>query len=86
MIDIKKANQQALKTLLEAKPMWVDIQKAIDIVPGMKKNLLLHAGPPVTWEKMCGPQRGAVIAPPPTRARRRTRATRITAKGPTRCH
>lgn len=61
MLDIKKANEKALKKLLSAKPMWIDIQKAIDIIPGMKKNLILHAGPPVTWEKMCGPMKGAVI-------------------------
>ena len=35
--------------------------KALDVIPGMKKNLLLHAGPPVTWDKMCGPMKGAVI-------------------------
>jgi hypothetical protein len=61
MIDINKANEQAMKKMFEAKPMWVDIQKAIDIVPGMKKNMILHAGPPITWERMCGPQRGAVM-------------------------
>jgi len=61
MVDIKKANEKALKKLLSAKPMWIDIQKAIDIIPAMKKNLILHAGPPVTWEKMCGPMKGAVI-------------------------
>lgn len=61
MVDIEKANEKAFNTLLEARPMWVDIQKAIDIVPGMKKNLILHAGPPVTWDRMCGPQKGAVI-------------------------
>jgi len=35
--------------------------KAIDLVPGMSKNMLLHAGPPVNWDEMCGPMRGAVI-------------------------
>ncbi|RPH92906.1 DUF1116 domain-containing protein, partial [candidate division KSB1 bacterium] len=34
---------------------------AMDLIPGMKKNLLLHAGPPITWDRMCGPMRGAVI-------------------------
>ncbi len=61
MADIAKANAEALKKLLEARPFWVDIQPAIECVPGMKKNLILHAGPPVTWERMCGPQRGATI-------------------------
>jgi hypothetical protein len=27
----------------------------------MRDRLLLHAGPPVTWDRMCGPMRGAVI-------------------------
>ncbi len=60
-IDTNQANEEALKRLLEAKPHWVDLGKALDVVPGMKKNLILHAGPPVTWERMCGPQRGAVM-------------------------
>jgi len=31
------------------------------VIPGMKDNLLLHAGPPIEWERMSGPLRGAVI-------------------------
>ena len=27
----------------------------------MTRDMLLHAGPPITWDKMCGPMRGAVI-------------------------
>lgn len=61
MVDIEKANQEALKRVLDAQPVWVDVQKAIDVIPGMKKNMLLHAGPPVTWERMSGPQKGAVM-------------------------
>ncbi|MFW5729438.1 MAG: hypothetical protein ACOCYG_07215, partial [Spirochaetota bacterium] len=60
-IDIDKANEQGLKKLLAAKPTWVDMAKAEEVIPGMKKNLILHSGPPVTWDRMCGPQRGAVI-------------------------
>ena len=48
MLDIDKANETAFKRLMDAKPMWIDIQKAIDIIPGMKKNLILHSGPPIT--------------------------------------
>jgi hypothetical protein len=60
-IDIDKANEKGLKKLLAAKPTWVDMAKAEEVIPGMKKNLILHSGPPVTWDRMCGPQRGAVI-------------------------
>ncbi len=61
MVDIEKANKEALDRLLKARPMLVGLGKAIDVIPGMKKNMILHAGPPITWDRMCGPQRGAVI-------------------------
>ena len=32
-----------------------------DVIPGMHKKLILHAGPPISWERMCGPMKGAVI-------------------------
>ncbi|MGE5074045.1 MAG: DUF1116 domain-containing protein [Anaerolineae bacterium] len=34
---------------------------AREAIPGMRDNLLLHAGPPIEWERMSGPLRGAVI-------------------------
>jgi hypothetical protein len=58
---VEKANNKALDTILNGKPFLTGIEKAIDIIPGMKKNMILHAGPPVIWEKMCGPMRGAVM-------------------------
>jgi len=58
---IEAANKQALQKILNCKPFIVDMGKALDVIPGMKKHLFLHAGPPVTWEKMCGPMRGAII-------------------------
>ena len=59
---IETANEKAVKIILEAKPTLIGIaQKAVDIVPGMKKNMILHAGPPITWEKMCGAMQGGVI-------------------------
>jgi hypothetical protein len=58
---IQKANAEALRRILEGKPAWVGMGRAMDVVPGMRKNLILHAGPPITWERMCGPMRGAVV-------------------------
>ena len=60
-IDIEQANKQAVERVLTSKPMLLGIAKAKDVIPGMRENLLLHAGPPVTWARMCGPMRGAVI-------------------------
>jgi hypothetical protein len=60
-IDVDGANKEALNRLLSSKPMLIGMGKAIDVIPGMKKNMILHAGPPITWERMCGPMKGAVI-------------------------
>ncbi|MBI5240124.1 MAG: DUF1116 domain-containing protein [Elusimicrobia bacterium] len=59
--DIKKANAKAAAKVLAAKPFLIGLEKALDVIPGMKKDLILHAGPPVAWERMCGPMRGAVM-------------------------
>ncbi len=61
MIDIEKANAQAVERFIEARPVVVGMGKALDVVPGMHENLLLHAGPPITWDRMAGPMRGAMI-------------------------
>jgi len=62
MIDIEGANRQALGKLLKARPVLVDMGIAKDVIPGLKKNMFLHAGPPIDWGNMSGPMRGAVIA------------------------
>ena len=59
--EIDAANTRALARLLASRPHLVGIGVARDVVPGMAEDLFLHAGPPVTWERMCGPLRGAVI-------------------------
>jgi hypothetical protein len=58
---IEQANQIAFKKLVDADPVLVDIAPAIEVIPGMEDNMVIHAGPPITWEKMCGAQRGAII-------------------------
>ncbi len=58
---IKKANARALDRILRGAPHLIGMGRAIDVIPGMKSNLFLHAGPPITWDRMCGPMRGAII-------------------------
>jgi hypothetical protein len=58
---IEKANAKAMQIILGGMPQVVGLERAIDIIPGMKQNLILHAGPPITWDRMCGPMRGAII-------------------------
>ncbi|OQB24337.1 MAG: membrane protein FdrA [Firmicutes bacterium ADurb.Bin182] len=58
---IDAANKEALKRILAAKPVLIGLSTAGEAIPGMTKTTVLHAGPPVTWERMCGPVRGAVM-------------------------
>ncbi len=58
--QIAQANQEALARILAAEPFLVDVVRAGDVIPELREHVLLHAGPPLAWEQMCGPLRGAV--------------------------
>ncbi len=58
---IKEANKKAVKLILESTPFLVDIDYAKNVVPNLSDKMILHAGPPVTWENMAGPVKGAMI-------------------------
>ena len=60
-MNIEQANDEAVQRMIEARPMLIGMGKAKEVIPGMREDLLLHAGPPITWERMSGPLRGAVI-------------------------
>jgi hypothetical protein len=57
---IDDANEQALARILEGEPKLLDIVPARELIPDLRERMILHAGPPITWDKMCGPMRGAV--------------------------
>lgn len=57
---IRLANEEVVRRIIDAHPVLVGFGKAIDVVPGMTKNTILHAGPPIEWKDMCGAMRGAV--------------------------
>jgi hypothetical protein len=59
-MDIEKANLETTQRMIEARPVVVGLAMAIDVIPGMRENLLLHAGPPITWKRASGPMRGAI--------------------------
>jgi len=61
MANIDKANQTAAERMMEARPILKGVAAAREVIPGMRDNRLLHAGPPIEWERMSGPLRGAVI-------------------------
>jgi hypothetical protein len=60
-ISIDDANQEAVDRIKGSKSILVGMGIAKDIIPGMHDKMILHAGPPVEWDRMCGPTRGAVM-------------------------
>lgn len=57
---IEQANRDAIRRMIDSRPVWVDIRNAIDVCPGLKKNMIMHAGPPISWDRMASPQKNAV--------------------------
>jgi hypothetical protein len=57
---IAAANGEALRRLLAADPVLIEVRRAAELVPELADRLVLHAGPPIEWQQMCGPMRGAI--------------------------
>ena len=57
---INAANKIAVERIVNSQPVLIGFDQAINVVPGMTKKTILHAGPPITWDKMNGPMKGAV--------------------------
>lgn len=60
MEKIESANQEALRRMLAGDPVLVDVIPASEAIPDLREHMILHAGPPIEWARMCGPMRGAV--------------------------
>jgi hypothetical protein len=60
-VNINAANTEVCQRIKGGQPMLVGMGIAKDVIPGMHDHMILHAGPPITWERMCGPTRGAVM-------------------------
>ena len=58
---IAAANGRVVEHLVGARPFLVDVRAAADVVPVLRGRMLLHAGPPLAWEEMTGPMKGAAI-------------------------
>jgi len=58
---IERANKEAISRLLAAQPILIGVDKAGEVIPGMTKKTILHAGPPITWDRMSEPLKGAII-------------------------
>lgn len=60
-MTIEAANEKVLEVFQRSDVRLVGMALAKDVIPGMHATLVTHAGPPIEWERMCGPMKGAVI-------------------------
>jgi len=60
-VSMEAANQEVVDRIQRGQAVLVGMGIARDVIPGMHNRMILHAGPPVEWERMCGPTRGAVM-------------------------
>ncbi|MFN8465579.1 MAG: DUF1116 domain-containing protein [Caldilineaceae bacterium] len=61
MIDIDQANRTAVERMMAARPILRRVARAGDVIPALQGRMLLHAGPPIPWDRAAGPLRGAMI-------------------------
>jgi Protein of unknown function (DUF1116) len=59
--SIDQANREAVRRIVDGEPILVDVVPARRAIPELADRVILHAGPPIGWERMCGPMRGAVM-------------------------
>ena len=57
---VDRANRESVARMLAARPAWVGMGTAAEVIPGMRPDLILHSGPPLRWEDASGPMRGAL--------------------------
>lgn len=57
---IDAANREAVRRMLKGDPVLIDVVPAESVIPTLKEKLVLHAGPPIEWARMCGPLQGAI--------------------------
>jgi uncharacterized protein DUF1116 len=59
---VEAANAAAVAAIEGARPRALTVATASDVIPGLTDGTLLHAGPPIAWERVCDPQRRALVA------------------------
>jgi len=54
-MDLEAANDRALTGVVASRPRLVAVRPALEVVPGMRAETILHAAPPATWESLSAP-------------------------------
>ena len=59
-ISVDEANSRAASQLMSVNPVLIAVEQAGSVIPGMTPTTVLHAGPPISWDRACGPMKGAI--------------------------
>ncbi len=59
-VRIEEANKKVMNILTGARPVWKDIRKAVDVIPGMTKQTILIPGPPIAPDRLPIPVKTSV--------------------------
>lgn len=60
-MDLTAANKRAIGRVLACKPRLVAVRPALEVVPGMRPELILHAAPPAPLEEISPPLRAGIV-------------------------
>ncbi len=60
-VDRACANTEAVRRMTDAEPVLIDVQPALQAIPGMTERTILTSGPPMPWPEYYGGQRNAII-------------------------
>lgn len=58
---VDAANTRAWARMTSSRPVLTGTAPARDLIPALADRRLLHAGPPLTWDRATGPVRGALV-------------------------
>ena len=62
LMTIDEANQAVVEKILAATPFLMDVVPAAQAIPLLDEGkVLLHAGPPISWDQMTEPMKGSCI-------------------------
>ncbi|HSE77454.1 MAG TPA: DUF1116 domain-containing protein [Alphaproteobacteria bacterium] len=57
---VEAANRETVARIIAGEPVLVDVRPAGEVLAGLEDRMVLHAGPPIEWNRMCGPMQGAI--------------------------
>lgn len=57
---VDAANAKVLEIMTRGHPVWVDVQPAFNVIPGMTKTTILTPGSGITPDRLTPPQRTSI--------------------------